>query len=250
MRRRRRRQMNTKHAARQVGERRERPPQDAQTPTGAPARHDRPDRPARRGAAGANGRAIETRPASERSIPRVFDLRGEPLPRESARRRASAPRARAPRRSARARGGGPRPSPRSRRRCVAEPVFSMKLACLGAKRAPPTARPLQPASASSSAGGAPLGPRILGVLEGRAERLDPLRLGLVAARAHLGERGLDRLPARRAASSSEARATISPSAEVRVAVAEAQLAPAQRRSDARGRRRSRPTRAPRSSSPP
>src|SRR5207245_11787351 len=33
---------------------------------------------------------------------------------------------------------------------VAPPVFSMKLACLGEKRAPPTARPPQPASASSS----------------------------------------------------------------------------------------------------
>src|SRR5271168_39123 len=32
---------------------------------------------------------------------------------------------------------------------VAAPVFSMKLACLGAKRAPPTPTPLQPASARS-----------------------------------------------------------------------------------------------------
>ena len=33
---------------------------------------------------------------------------------------------------------------------VASPVFSMKLACFGAKRAPPTASPLHPASASSN----------------------------------------------------------------------------------------------------
>ena len=90
----------------------------------------------------------------------VFDLRARtptsareplrtPTAREAARRRASAPRAPARRRSARARGAGPRPSRPARRPC-SPPVFSMKLACLGEKRAPPTARPLQPASASSS----------------------------------------------------------------------------------------------------
>ena len=74
---------------------------------------------------------------------------------------------------------------------VAAPVFSMKLACLSAKRAPPTASPLQPASASSSPALRPSRAGIVGVLEGRAERPDPLRLGLVAQAAHLRERRLD-----------------------------------------------------------
>ena len=103
---------------------------------------------------------------------------------------------------------------RSRRRCSPSPVFSMKLACLGAKRAPPTVRPLQPAAASSCAGAC--APRRAGrrVLERRAERLDALRLGLVAARAHLGERRLDRSGLGRRRARSDARATISPAARV------------------------------------
>ena len=58
-------------------------------------------------------------------------------------------------------------------------------------------------------GAAALGARVVGVLERRAERLDALRLGRVAAAAHLGERRLDLL-ALGLASSSEARATTSP----------------------------------------
>ena len=75
------------------------------------------------GAVGSNGRPIAARPARERSIAHVFDLRARtPTTRESEHPRASEPPARAPRRSARARGGGPRPSRRSpprwwRRRC-------------------------------------------------------------------------------------------------------------------------------------
>ena len=103
--------------------------------------------------------------------------------RGSGRARASAPPARAPRRSARAPGGGPAPSPPARRPC-SPPVFSMKFACLGENRAPPTVRPLQPACASSRPGAAPLGAGVLRVLERRAEGLDPLRLGLVAPAAH------------------------------------------------------------------
>ena len=53
----------------------------------------------------------------------------------------------------------------------------------------------QPAAAGlveQHAGAAPLGARVVGVLEGRAEGLDARRLCGLAPRAHVGERGLDR----------------------------------------------------------
>ncbi len=119
---------------------------------------DTPIEPGERGAAGAVGCATirercdgARRAASERvhrSGVRPPARRRTPT-RESARPRASAPPARGPRRSARARGGDPPPSAPSTSAVVAVPVFSMKFACLGAKRAPPMVRPLQPASASS-----------------------------------------------------------------------------------------------------
>ncbi len=137
---------------------------------------------ARRGRAAAEvrlGRRGGAQAAKRRSLPSP----APPVARERT-GRAPGPRARArsPKRSVTRR----RPSAISAitSAVVASPWFSTKLACLSEKRAPPIRSPRQPAASSSWPGGAALGARIVGVLEGRAERLDPRRLGrLAAARA-------------------------------------------------------------------
>ena len=93
---------------------------------------------------------------------------------------SSMPKARAP-------GGGPRPSARSRRPSWPRPLFSTKFACFSEKRAPPTCEPAAARGVEELARGPSLAPWVVGVLEGRPEGLDPGGLGLLAARAHVGQ---------------------------------------------------------------
>src|ERR1700733_13473028 len=62
---------------------------------------------------------------------------------------------------------------------------------LGGEPGAPDAQPPAAGGVEQLPGGAVLRPRVLGVLEGRSERLDPRRLGGLPARSHVGERRLD-----------------------------------------------------------
>ncbi len=74
---------------------------------------------------------------------------------------------------------------------LASPVFSTKLACFSEKRAPPTAQAAAAGGLEQLARGAAPGALVLGVLEGRAEGLDPGGLRLAAPLPHLGQGGAD-----------------------------------------------------------
>ena len=93
-------------------------------------------------------------------------------------------------------------------------------------------------------GAAPLGALVFGVLEGRAEGLDPRGLRLAALAAHLVHRALDLRRVVRAAAGSDARDDHLAGAEVGAAVGEAELLGHAALAPAR-RCRPRPTRAPR-----
>ena len=157
--------------------------------------------PAKRGEIGSvvegRQRAAGDRRARSRVLPRELDV-AQQLHLGLEHRRRSAP----------ARGGGPRRSAPRTSAVVAAPRFSMKFACLGLNRAPPTCRPLQPAASSS---GRRCGlRRVVGVLEGGAERLDARRLRLAPAGAQVGERRPSPASGSCGASANDARATTSP----------------------------------------
>ena len=82
---------------------------------------------------------------------------------------------------------------------VASPWLTMKFACLAEKLGAADPQAAAAGGLEQLPGGAALGARVVGVLERRAERLDPRRLRRLAPRAHLGQRRLDLARARRRA---------------------------------------------------
>ena len=180
--------------------------------------------PARSGAArgSAQVRIGERAAASERSISRRSSTSpAQPLPASPATESARPPSvctsgsSSTPKRSS-TRSRPARPSPRARPRSSPSPVFSMKFACLGAKRAPPTARPLQPASASSSPALRPSARGSSGFLNVEPNVLIPCGWASWRRARMLRERRLDRVRVRLGEQQRRARHDL-PGREVRAA---------------------------------
>ena len=138
-------------------------------------------------------------------------------------RRAVGPRSRARCRNARARGGRPCSISSSTSLVVARPsMFSMKLACLGAKRASPTCRPLQPAASSNWPAVRPSARGSSGFLKVEPKVLMPDGCAAWRCCAHPGERLLHRLAGRALERERSPRHDLA-RPDVRAAVGEAEL---------------------------